>query len=81
MSLTVIMTEITNDVHFVLPLMTAILVAKWVADATKMVRRWTKKTQAYLHELYAHAGSWRGPRGVQLQTMEGGRVFVLENPC
>jgi chloride channel 7 len=32
MSLTVIMVEITNDVHMLLPIQTAIIVAKWIAD-------------------------------------------------
>ena len=34
MSLTVIITEISNDTHFTLPIMAAIMVAKWVADYT-----------------------------------------------
>jgi len=34
MALTVIMTEISNDTHFILPIMTAIMVGKWTADAT-----------------------------------------------
>ncbi|XP_071958229.1 chloride channel protein C-like isoform X2 [Antedon mediterranea] len=33
MSLTVIMMEITNDIQFLLPIMVAIMVAKWVGDA------------------------------------------------
>ena len=32
MSLTVIMVELTNDVHMLLPLQLSILVAKWIAD-------------------------------------------------
>jgi len=32
MSLTVIMVEITNDIMFLLPIMTSIMVAKWVGD-------------------------------------------------
>jgi hypothetical protein len=31
-SLTVIMVEISNDTHFILPIMTAVMVAKWTAD-------------------------------------------------
>ncbi|KXJ16127.1 chloride channel protein D [Exaiptasia diaphana] len=34
MSLTVIMMEITNDIQFLLPIMVAIMVAKWVGDFT-----------------------------------------------
>ena len=34
MSLTVIMMEITNDIHFLLPIMVAIMVAKLVADSS-----------------------------------------------
>lgn len=34
MALTVIMTEISNDTHFILPIMTAIMMGKWVGDAT-----------------------------------------------
>ena len=34
MSLTVIITEISNDTHFTLPIMAGIMVAKWVADYT-----------------------------------------------
>lgn len=33
MSLTVIMIELTNETHFLLPLMTAVMVARWTADA------------------------------------------------
>jgi len=33
-SLTVILIELSNDAHFILPIMVSILVAKWVADAT-----------------------------------------------
>jgi chloride channel 7 len=32
MSLAVIMVEITNDVHMLLPIQTSILIAKWIAD-------------------------------------------------
>ena len=35
MSLTVILTEISNDVHFILPIMLSIMVAKWCADYSK----------------------------------------------
>uniref|UniRef100_A0A7S2WW69 Chloride channel protein n=1 Tax=Rhizochromulina marina TaxID=1034831 RepID=A0A7S2WW69_9STRA len=34
MAITVIMVEISNDGHFILPIMSAVLVAKWVADFT-----------------------------------------------
>lgn len=34
MSLTVIVTEISNDLHFLLPIMVCIVVGKWTADAT-----------------------------------------------
>jgi len=34
MSLTIIMIEITNDVHMLLPIMVAIITSKWVADNT-----------------------------------------------
>lgn len=33
-SLTVIMLELSNDLHFLLPVMTGIMIAKWVADFT-----------------------------------------------
>ena len=34
MALTVIITEISNDTHFILPVMASIMVGKWVADYT-----------------------------------------------
>mmetsp|Transcript_18525 Transcript_18525/g.24127 ORF Transcript_18525/g.24127 Transcript_18525/m.24127 type:complete len:617 (-) Transcript_18525:271-2121(-) len=33
-SLTVIMVEISNDTHFILPIMTAVMISKWFADWT-----------------------------------------------